>query len=192
MADLTTAQVWKVIEDNIFAVLGMVSAKQEARTAGIVYAARGGKLYISSQADAWKVRHLANNPHVSLTVAIPKRVPLMPWIKVPAATITFAGTATVIPAKEADPEILPRALPRPCGRRSGAGEGQRHHRRTSRRLCHLRRRRLAHGDPRYGQGARPRAGAQRLNRRQSPRRRFRDAKLAQLPERRSARLAARF
>jgi hypothetical protein len=106
MADLTTAQVWKEIEDNIFAVLGMVSAKQEARTAGIVYAARGGKLYISSQADAWKVRHLANNPHVSLTIAIPKRVPLMPWIKVPAATITFAGTASVIPAKEADPEIL--------------------------------------------------------------------------------------
>ena len=168
MADLTTAQVWKAIEDNIFAVLGMVSAKQEARTAGIVYVARGGKLYISSQADAWKVRHLANNPHVSLTIAIPKRVPLMPWIKVPAATITFAGTASVIPAREADPEILPRALSRPCGRRCGAGQGLRHHRRTNRRLCHLRRRRLAHGDARYGQGARPRAGAQRLKRRQSP------------------------
>ena len=54
MADLTTAQVWKEIEDNIFAVLGMVSAKQEARTAGIVYLARGGKLYISSHTDAWK------------------------------------------------------------------------------------------------------------------------------------------
>ena len=103
MADLTTEQVWKTIEDNVFAVLGMVTAKNEPRTVGIVYVARDHKLYIASKSDAWKVRHLAQNPHVSLTVAIPKRVPLMPWIKVPAATITFAGTATVVPAKELDP-----------------------------------------------------------------------------------------
>jgi hypothetical protein len=105
MADLTTEQVWKTIEDNVFAVLGMVTAKNEPRTVGIVYVARDRKLYIASKSDAWKVRHLAQNPHVSLTVAIPKRVPLMPWIKVPAATITFAGTATVVPAKETDPAI---------------------------------------------------------------------------------------
>jgi hypothetical protein len=43
---------------------------------------------------------------VSLTVAIPKRVPLMPWIKVPAATITFAGLATVTPAAEVEPALL--------------------------------------------------------------------------------------
>jgi hypothetical protein len=92
----------------------MVSAKQEARTAGIMYVAHGGKLYITSKSDAWKVRHLVNNPHVSLTVAIPKRVPLMPWIKVPAATITFSGVATVIPATETDPEIL-RLLYRAIG-----------------------------------------------------------------------------
>jgi predicted pyridoxine 5'-phosphate oxidase superfamily flavin-nucleotide-binding protein len=105
MADLTTAQIWKAVEDNIFAVLGMVTAKQEARTVGIVYVARGGKLYIATQSDAWKVRHIANNPHVSLTVAIPKSVPLMPGIKVPAATITFSGVATVVPANETSPEI---------------------------------------------------------------------------------------
>ena len=29
---------------------------------------------------------------------IGKRVPLMPWIKVPAATITFCGRADVLPA----------------------------------------------------------------------------------------------
>jgi uncharacterized pyridoxamine 5'-phosphate oxidase family protein len=106
MADLTTAQVWKEIENNVFAVLGMVTANHEARTVGIVYVAQGGKLYIASKSDAWKVRHIANNPHVSLTVAIPKRVPLMPWIKVPAATITFAGRATVTPATQTDPAIL--------------------------------------------------------------------------------------
>jgi hypothetical protein len=105
MAAITTGQVWKEIESNLFAVLGMVTAKGEPRTVGIVYVARGQKLYIGSKADAWKVKHLSKNPHVSLTVAIPKSVPLMPWIKVPAATITFAGVARVIPAAETDPEI---------------------------------------------------------------------------------------
>ncbi|HHY56497.1 MAG TPA: hypothetical protein GYA08_13805 [Chloroflexi bacterium] len=96
MATLTTAQVWKEIEANIFAVLGMVSAKNEARTAGIMYVAQAGKLYITTDKNAWKTRHVAANPHVSLTITIPKSVPLMPWIKVPAATITFAGVATIV------------------------------------------------------------------------------------------------
>ncbi len=108
MATLTTAQVWKEIENNVFAVLGMVSAKNEARTAGIVYVAQAGKLYITSDKDAWKARHLTANPHVSLTVAIPKSVPLMPWIKVPAATITFAGLATLVTPAALDPELRRR------------------------------------------------------------------------------------
>lgn len=105
MADLTTEQVWKAIGENMFAVLGMVTAKNEPRTVGIVYVAQDHRLYIASKSDAWKVRHVAQNPHVSLTVAIPKHVPLMPWIKVPAATITFAGTAAVVPAKELEPTV---------------------------------------------------------------------------------------
>ena len=115
MADLTTAQVWEVIGKNIFAVLGMVSAKNEARTAGIVYVTHNGKLYIGSEKDAWKTRHVANNPHVSLTIAVPKSVPLMPWIKVPAATITFAGRAQVIAPKDADPEVRRLLFPDAAG-----------------------------------------------------------------------------
>ena len=49
---------------------------------------------------------MAANPHVSLTIPIAKRVPLMPWIKVPAATITFCGVAQVLPAGETPPELL--------------------------------------------------------------------------------------
>jgi hypothetical protein len=105
MATLTTAQVWQALEDNLFAVLGMVSAKNEARTAGIVYVVYNGKLFIASKSNAWKVRHVQANPHVSLTVTIPKSVPLMPWIKVPAATITFSGEAAVI-----DPQSLDAAV----------------------------------------------------------------------------------
>lgn len=108
MATLTTAQVWKEIENNIFAVLGMVSAKHEARTAGVMYVAQAGKLYITTDKDAWKTRHVAANPHVSLTIAIPKSVPLMPWIKVPAATITFAGIATIVTPDALDAELRRR------------------------------------------------------------------------------------
>lgn len=105
MATVTTAQVWKELEGNLFAVLGMVSARNEARTAGIVYAPHDGKLYIASKRDAWKVRHVQANPHVSLTVAVPRSVPLMPWIKVPAATITFSGEATLAEPKELDAAV---------------------------------------------------------------------------------------
>ena len=108
MATLTTAQVWKEIENNIFAVLGMVSTKNEARTAGIMYVTQAGKLYITTDKDAWKTRHVAANPHVSLTIAIPKSVPLMPWIKVPAATITFAGIATIVTPDALDAELCRR------------------------------------------------------------------------------------
>ncbi len=110
MASITTAQVWKELEDNIFAVLGMVSARNEARTAGIVYSTHNGKLYIASKSDAWKIRHVEANPHVSLTVTIPKSVPLMPWIKVPAATITFSGEAAVVDPQGLDAAVLQKLL----------------------------------------------------------------------------------
>ena len=52
-----------------------------------------------------KARHIEQNPHVSVTVAIPKQIPLMPWIKIPAATITFSGMATVHPLADMDTDL---------------------------------------------------------------------------------------
>ena len=92
---LTTDQVWREIEQNLFAVLGMVTPSGEARTVGIVYVVNDHKLYIGTQRQTWKVKHIAANPFVSLTVPIAKQIPLMPWIKIPAATITFAGVARI-------------------------------------------------------------------------------------------------
>lgn len=103
---LSSDQVWKVIEKELFAVLGMVTAKGEARTVGIVYVVRDRRLCIVTGKDTWKARHVAANPHVSVTIPIAKRIPIMPWIKIPAATITFSGTARVLPAKEAAPALL--------------------------------------------------------------------------------------
>jgi len=102
---LSSDQVWQVIEKEMFAIVGMATTAQEARTVGIVYAVRDHKLYIGTGKETWKARHITANPHVSMTIPIARRIPLMPWIKIPQATITFSGVACVIPAPEA-----PRAL----------------------------------------------------------------------------------
>lgn len=104
--ELTSDQIWEVIEKNKFGVLGMVTAKNEARTVGIIYILRDRRLYIGTWTDSWKVRHVAQNPHVSLTIPVHKSVPLMPWIKIPAATITFCGEADIIAALDAPHELL--------------------------------------------------------------------------------------
>ena len=106
MTNPSQEQVWSELEKNLFAVVGMVTAHQEARTVGIVYIVRDRKLYFGSFKETWKVRHIARNGHVSFTVPIAKRIPLMPWIKIPAATITFAGEARVLASDEVEPEIL--------------------------------------------------------------------------------------
>lgn len=106
---LRSDEVWAALEKELFGVLGMVTAKGEARTVGIVYQAMGGKVYIATGKETWKSKHVRNNPHVSMTVTIPKRIPLMPFIKIPAATITFSGMAQVVAAEETDDEVK-RAL----------------------------------------------------------------------------------
>ncbi|MFN2151207.1 MAG: pyridoxamine 5'-phosphate oxidase family protein [Anaerolineales bacterium] len=106
MAELTSKQVWNELKREIFAVLGMVTTKGEARTVGVVYIVHDGKLYISTGKESWKARHVRGNPHVSITVPIAKRIPIMPWIKIPAATITFSGTAQVLAPEDLKHNVL--------------------------------------------------------------------------------------
>jgi uncharacterized pyridoxamine 5'-phosphate oxidase family protein len=106
MATLSSKQVWDELKKEIFAVLGMVNGKGQARTVGIVYAVHDQKIYIATGRDAWKARHTRKNPHVSITVPIAKRIPFLPWIKIPAATITFAGKAEVLAPDKVDKEVL--------------------------------------------------------------------------------------
>jgi hypothetical protein len=103
---LPTELVWKELRQELFAVLGMVTAQGEARTVGVVYTVHDQKIYIVSGKDTWKVRHIQHNPHVSLTVTIAKRIPFLPWLKIPAATITFSGIATVHDVGHVDKEVL--------------------------------------------------------------------------------------
>ena len=104
-AQITSKTVWQEVGKNLFAVLGTVTGKGEAQTVGIVYILRDQNLYVSTERTSWKARHIEQNPNVSMTVAIPKRIPFMPWIKIPAATITFQGTATIH-----DPQELPAEI----------------------------------------------------------------------------------
>jgi hypothetical protein len=103
---LTSEQVWKEIKKEIFAILGMVTTKGEARTIGIVYIVHDHKIYISTSKDSWKAHHIQCNPHVSITVPIAKRIPFIPWIKIPAATITFSGQAKVFDPQKLGADIL--------------------------------------------------------------------------------------
>jgi hypothetical protein len=103
---LTAEQVWEAIEKELFAVIGMVSAHNEARTAGVVYIVRDHKLYVATGKHTWKARHMAANPHVSVTIPIAKHVPVMPWMKIPAATITFCATADILEAGQTSDDVL--------------------------------------------------------------------------------------
>lgn len=105
-AVLSSKQVWGELENNLFAVLGMVTTKGEARTVGIVYVVHMQKIYIASRNDTWKVRHIRENAHVSMTVTIPKRILFLPWIKIPAATISFSGIGTVLNPNNVGKDVL--------------------------------------------------------------------------------------
>lgn len=109
-ANVTTDQVWREVEGQTFAVLAWVSGRGEARSAGIVYTVRDRQLFISTDKNAWKARHIERNPHVSMTVTIAKRLPFMPWVKIPAATITFQGDATVEAPGDLPDDILATLL----------------------------------------------------------------------------------
>ena len=103
---LSNEQVWQELEKELFAVLGMVTSKGEARTIGIVYIVHDHKIFIATERDTWKARHISKNPHVSITVTIPKRIPLIPWIKIPSATISFSGLGIVREPEEVGEEVL--------------------------------------------------------------------------------------
>ncbi len=113
---LTSDEVWAEVEANNFGVVGIVTASAEARTVGILYIVENRKLYIGADASAWKTRHIERNPHVSMTIPIARRVPFLPWIKVPASTITFSGTAQVLTKEALGPELTARLYRHETGR----------------------------------------------------------------------------
>ncbi|UOE43659.1 pyridoxamine 5'-phosphate oxidase family protein [Agromyces larvae] len=105
MVDLTRDTVWQTMASTNFMVVGMVTARGEARTAGVMHAVHDGRVWFTTSSADWKTRHLTAHPQVSVTVAIPKRVWFLPWIRIPAATITFSGAAEPTPVADLAPDV---------------------------------------------------------------------------------------
>ena len=105
-APVSTDLVWEEIEKRSFAVLSYVNPKGRARSSGIVYVPVDRVLYVRVAKQSWKAKHIRLNPHVALNVTISKRVPFMPWIKIPDATIAFSGTARVLAMSDVEPKLL--------------------------------------------------------------------------------------
>ena len=109
-ADLTSEQVWRELGGQLFAVLAYVTPRGEPRSVGVVYVVEDGRLHVATQTGSWKARHLRANPAVSVTVPIAKRIPFLPWIAIPAATINLHGVADVREARDVEPTLLRRLL----------------------------------------------------------------------------------
>lgn len=102
---LSSEMVWKELQKELFAVLGVVTARGAARTVGVVYIVDDKKIYILTGKDTWKAWHILQNPNVSITIPIPKRIPLLPWIKIPSATISFSGLASIVDLEHVEADV---------------------------------------------------------------------------------------
>lgn len=105
-APVTTDSVWRALGEQTFAVLSWVTPKGEARSAGIIYIVKEGKLIIGAESHSWKARHIRANPHVAMTVVFKRRITFLPWIRLPDATISFHGRARAIEPVDVDQQIL--------------------------------------------------------------------------------------
>ena len=105
---VTTEQVWDALDRSYFGVLAFLNRAGHPRTATVLHTVEGRSLYVSTAKGSWKVRHIAANPNVSMTVTLPRRVPFLPFIKVPAAAITFRGEAQILEVGDIDPEVFAR------------------------------------------------------------------------------------
>lgn len=110
MADLTSDEIWGEIDRRSFAVVSFVNSRGEPRSAGVVYVTDGRRLFVATDTASWKARHIRAHPHVAVTIPIAKRIPFLPWIQIPAATISFHGVATVASVDDTDPDLAHRLL----------------------------------------------------------------------------------
>lgn len=110
MAAITKELVYRTMRRELFACLAFVTPSGEPRSAGVCYVVDGDKLFIATERDSWKARYIGRDPRVALTVTIPKSIPFLPWIRIPAATISFPGTARVLGLDEIGEDVRRRLL----------------------------------------------------------------------------------
>jgi hypothetical protein len=101
----STSSVWAELDKRIFAVLGTVSPKGAPLTSGIVYKVKDRRILIATGRSTQKARNVEAHPRASMTVTADRRIPFLPWVKIPPATITFGGAARLLPPGEVDAVI---------------------------------------------------------------------------------------
>jgi hypothetical protein len=102
---LGSKTVWDELNKASFAVLSYATPAGQPRSSGVVYKAIGRRLYIATDPDSWKARHIAVSGRVAMTVPVRRGGLLSLVVPIPPATVSFHGAAVVHPADA--PEVRP-------------------------------------------------------------------------------------
>jgi hypothetical protein len=95
---LTTGEAWQAVVKASFAVVSYVTPSGEPRSSGVVYKSKDRRIYVAVGSDSWKSRDIAATRRVAVTVTVRRGGLLSLVVPIPPATISFHGTATVLPA----------------------------------------------------------------------------------------------
>src|SRR6266545_6328856 len=119
---LTSAQVWRQIDQSSFAVISYTTPAGDPRSSGVLYVADGQRLYVVVANDSWKARHIAVSGRVAVTVPVRRGGILSLLAPIPPATISFHGTAAVHAATAVELGALPGRVARllPVERRASS------------------------------------------------------------------------
>jgi hypothetical protein len=115
VASLTSQQIWQALEKGSFGIISYVTPTGETRSSGVMYKARGHRLYVVVAPESWKAWHIALNDNVAMTVPVRRGGLLSLIFPIPPATISFHGTALVhagdVPQVDGIVEQLGNLLP---------------------------------------------------------------------------------
>lgn len=95
---LAGEQVWRAVAEASFAVISYTTPSGEPRSSGVVYTTVGPRLYVVTAPDSWKARHVKASGRVAVTVPVRRGGILSLVMPIPAATVSFHGSAKVHPA----------------------------------------------------------------------------------------------
>jgi nitroimidazol reductase NimA-like FMN-containing flavoprotein (pyridoxamine 5'-phosphate oxidase superfamily) len=91
------AEIWQALRQHSFAVIAYTTPRGDPRSSGVVYGVDDGHLYVAVAPDSWKARHIGISRRVAVTVPV-RRGGLLSFVfPIPPATISFHGTAAVLP-----------------------------------------------------------------------------------------------
>ena len=95
---MSGAEVWDALRQHSFAVVSYSTPTGDPRSSGVVYGVLDDHLYVAVAPDSWKARHIASSGRVAVTVPVRRGGLLSLVFPIPPATISFHGSAAVLPA----------------------------------------------------------------------------------------------